>query len=124
VSSILQGMESATCESKFARTPEPPYYAVIFVSQRTPIDEGYEIAADRMIELAHWHPGFLGVESVRDASGFGITVSYWQSLESIAAWKVHSEHRVAQEKGRSQWYRHFEIRVAKVERVHRLSDAV
>ena len=25
----------------FAKTPEPPYYAVIFTSQRKPADEGY-----------------------------------------------------------------------------------
>lgn len=71
---------------------------------------------DRMVELAAQQPGFLGVQSVRDASGFGITVSYWSSLEAIAAWRAHAEHRVAQTTGRKKWYSHFETRVAKVER--------
>ena len=102
--------------SAFARTPEPPYYTVIFTSQRTDVDDGYGAMGDRMVELAAQQPGFLGVESVRDATGLGITVSYWSSPEAIAAWKANSEHRVAQTAGRRKWYSHFELRVARVER--------
>lgn len=102
--------------ASFARTPEPPYYAVLFTSQRTDVDDGYGAVADRMVELASQQPGFLGVESVRDAAGLGITLSYWASLEAIAAWRAHAEHRVAQSAGRRKWYSHFELRVAKVER--------
>jgi heme-degrading monooxygenase HmoA len=103
-------------QTGFARTPEPPYYAVIFTSQRTEVDDGYGAMGDRMVELAAQQPGFLGVESVRDASGLGITVSYWSSIEAIAAWRAHAEHRVAQASGRKKWYAHFETRVARVER--------
>lgn len=103
-------------ESSFARTPDAPYYAVIFTSQRTAVDGGYGVVADRMVELASQQPGFLGVESARDANGLGITVSYWASLEAIAAWRAHGEHRVAQAAGRNKWYSHFELRVARVER--------
>jgi heme-degrading monooxygenase HmoA len=42
---------------------------VTFTSTRTSIDDGYGDVADRMVELASQQPGFLGVESVRDASG-------------------------------------------------------
>lgn len=101
---------------EFAGTPEPPYYAVIFTSQRSAGDNGYGAMADRMAELTAQQPGFLGLESARDASGFGITVCYWASLEAIAAWRANTEHRVAQEKGRAGWYEHFETRIARVER--------
>lgn len=60
-----------------ARLPEPPYYAVIFSSRRTPGDNGYAETAARMEELAATMPGFLGVESARGEDGFGITVAYW-----------------------------------------------
>ena len=63
----------------FARTPAPPYYAVIFTSTRTAVDEGYGSMADRMVELASQQPGYLGVESTRGEDGLGITVSYWAS---------------------------------------------
>jgi heme-degrading monooxygenase HmoA len=97
-----------------AKTPEPPYFAVIFTSIRTDHEDGYGETARRMVELAAQQPGFLGVESAR--SDLGITVSYWASLEAIAAWKAESEHRVAQATGRSQWYESFTVRVCRVER--------
>lgn len=98
--------------------PEPPYYAVIFTSQRTEDDEGYEQMAERMVELAARQPGFLGIDSVRDADGRGITVSYWTSEEAIAAWKAHLEHRAAQQEGMRRWYSHYSVRVARVERAY------
>lgn len=100
----------------FAELPEPPYYAVIFSSQRTPGEAGYGVMADRMMELAEKSAGFLGAESARSGEGFGITVCYWRSLEEIAAWKRDAEHQVAQKMGRDQWYAGFRLRVAKVER--------
>jgi heme-degrading monooxygenase HmoA len=103
----------------FAPTPEPPYYAVIFSSRRTAVDDGYAAVADRMLELAARRPGFLGVESVRGADGFGITVSYWATLADIAAWKADGEHRIAQSMGRQKWYAAFETRIARVERGYR-----
>ena len=99
-----------------ARTPEPPYYAVIFTSTRTSVDDGYGDMSAKMVELAAQQPGFLGVESARGADGLGITVSYWESEEAIANWRANAEHRIAQLHGREKWYEDFVTRVAKVER--------
>ena len=53
-----------------AKTPQPPYFAVIFTSVRTADDpEGYAKAAQRMSELARQQPGFLGEESARGEEG-------------------------------------------------------
>jgi heme-degrading monooxygenase HmoA len=87
--------------SPFANTPEPPYYAVIFSSRRTPDDDdGY------------------GLMAPRGEDGFGITVSYWSTAESIARWKQDAEHLVAQQLGKAAWYEHYELRVARVERAY------
>lgn len=102
----------------FASLPGPPYYAVIFASRRTDGDSGYEAMAERMIDLAKAQPGYLGMESARAAGGFGITVSYWESLEAIAAWREHAEHKIAQRTGQRIWYSRFQIRIAKVERAY------
>lgn len=104
--------------ASFATTPEPPYYAVIFSSQRTAGDDGYGQMAERMMELAAEQPGFLGAESVRGADGFGITVSYWTNEEMIANWKTNTAHRVAQENGKSRWYADYQLRIARVERAY------
>lgn len=97
-----------------AKTPEPPYYAVIFSSTQTENKEGYAEMADLMVELAGQQEGFLGIESARN--DIGITVSYWKDLESIKNWKKHSAHQIAQKKGRSDWYKHYKTRIARVER--------
>jgi len=97
-----------------AQTPTPPYYAVIFTSLRTDVDAGYVETAQQMMILAQTQPGFLGVESAR--TDIGITVSYWDSLENIAAWKQVAEHANAQGRGRCEWYRHYAVRICKVER--------
>jgi heme-degrading monooxygenase HmoA len=105
--------------SQFAKTPDPPYYAVIFTSQRTADDEdAYNQTAARMEELAQSMPGYLGIESARSPDGLGITISYWASEPDLARWKQHQEHRDAQNRGRKLWYEHYEVRVAKVERAY------
>jgi heme-degrading monooxygenase HmoA len=105
--------------SGFAKTPKPPYYAVIFTSQRNGKGEAdYNAAADRMFELVTQQPGFLGAESTRDADGFGITVAYFDSEENILRWRNHGEHAATRARGKREWYEHFEVRVAKVERAY------
>jgi heme-degrading monooxygenase HmoA len=102
-----------------ARTPEPPYYAVIFTSKRSAVDErGYGIIAQRMVDLGARYDGFLGIESVRGADGIGITVSYWRDETALLEWKRDTEHQKAQRGGREAWYERFEVRVAKVERAY------
>ncbi|MFS4437342.1 antibiotic biosynthesis monooxygenase family protein [Paracoccaceae bacterium GXU_MW_L88] len=96
--------------------PEPPYYAVIFSSDLSPDDAGYDKMAEEMAALAAAQPGYLGMESVRGSDRFGITVSYWRSEADIAAWKAVMRHRAAQKTGQARWYRHYTLRVAKVER--------
>ncbi|KAL1410937.1 hypothetical protein Q8F55_001880 [Vanrija albida] len=104
----------------FAPHLTPPYYAVIFTSTRRADDtsDTYGATADRMVALASQQPGFLGVESARGADGLGITVSYWRTLDDIAAWKAVGEHLTAQRRGREAWYDHYAVRIAKVERAY------
>ena len=106
-------------DNRFAGTPKPPYYAVIFSSRRNGRGEAeYEAAAEHMFGLVQQQPGFLGVESTRDEHGFGITVAYFDSEENIRLWRNHAEHAATRERGNREWYEHFEVRVAKVERAY------
>jgi heme-degrading monooxygenase HmoA len=98
-----------------AKTPAPPYYAVIFTSVRSSGDNGYTEAADRILALAETQPGFLGFESARQE--LGISVSYWASLDAIQAWKEHAAHREVQARA-GDWYTAFRVRVCRVEREH------
>jgi heme-degrading monooxygenase HmoA len=98
-----------------ADTPQPPYYAVIFTTQKTDDLAGYQDMNERMLELARKQEGFLGIESGRGET-LGISVTYWRSLEDISAWREHAEHKLAQAQGYAKWYKAFATRVAKVER--------
>ena len=97
-----------------AKTPVPPYYSVIFTSERTVGDNGYSEMSDKMLELASEQSGFLGAESARNE--IGITVSYWKSLDAIKLWKMNMDHMEAQRKGIKDWYKCYKVRIAKVER--------
>lgn len=97
-----------------AQTPPPPYYAVIFTSIRTAVDDGYNSTAEKLRALVEDQPGFLGVESAGE--DLEITVSYWKDLESVRGWKMNMEHLQAQKDGRAKWYSDFKIRICKVER--------
>ena len=113
-------------DAAIATTPSAPYYAVIFTSLRTPVDDGYADMAEKMVALAAVQPGFLGLESARegdhenDGAGLGITVSYWKDLASIAQWKANTEHLHAQKLGHEKWYSAFTTRIAYVEREYSL----
>ncbi|KAK7035851.1 hypothetical protein R3P38DRAFT_2517146 [Favolaschia claudopus] len=99
-----------------------PHFAVIFTSKRRPQEgDGYPEMAAKMDALAREQPGFLGVDSVSspvEGTISAITVSYWQDEESIRAWKRNLEHLLAQKRGKENWYLHYEVRVAKVERMY------
>ncbi len=91
-----------------------PYYAVIFTSTRTEGDNGYTKMSELMESLAKKQSGFISVDSARNK--IGITVSYWENLESIKNWKQNSEHLLAQQKGRNEWYNWYNVRICRVER--------
>ena len=98
-------------------TPEPPYVAVIFTAQHTLLHEAeYQAMSDRMETLVAQQPGFLGLESARDAQGFGITVGYFRTAADARAWKGNVEHAGAQRMGRDKFYAAYRVRVATVER--------
>ena len=101
-----------------ANTPPPPYYAVIFTSVKKENAEGYASMAEKMVALAEKQPGFLGVESAREE--IGITVSYWDSIYSIKLWKENTDHLVAQEMGKKEWYEHYTVRICLVQREYHL----
>lgn len=91
-------------------------YAVIFTSRLRTADPAYEDMAEKMLALATAQPGFVSFESARDDGGLGISISYWRDRDSLLAWRRNAEHLLAQKLGREQWYAHYRVRVARVER--------
>lgn len=95
-------------------TPKPPYYAVIFTSILNEDPKDYEQEAEIVLNLANSQPGFLGIESARDV--IGISVTYWDSLDSIQNWSQNSRHALAKKKGKMDFYKAYKTRISKVEK--------
>jgi heme-degrading monooxygenase HmoA len=116
----LGGAERVTTPSLQAHHAgplRPPYYVVVFTSQRNGQDRaGYYLMAERMVALATQQPGYLGMHAARGPNGLGITVSFWRNTDDILAWKKVAEHQAAQQAGQDHWYAGYELQIARVER--------
>lgn len=97
-----------------------PYYAVIFTSKQIGPDENYSKMAVQMEALAKQQPGYIGMEAAKDY--LGITISYWESTDAIKNWKENTAHIFAQEKGKSNWYSWYKVRICKVEREYEFEN--
>jgi len=102
--------------SRFAQMPDPPYYVVIFANQLSDRSEGYKEMLTELEELAKSMPGYIGRETARDESGFGMAVSYWRDEDALKNWKAQADHLAGQKIGKERWYSHYVLRIAKVER--------
>jgi heme-degrading monooxygenase HmoA len=105
--------------SRLARTPAPPYYAVITTAQTS---ERHEPAVYRELglelhRLAKQIDGFLGLEAFPEDTAT-IAVSYWSSLEAIEAWQRHPLHREAKRRAKERWFGPTITRIARVERAY------
>ncbi|MGW4567648.1 antibiotic biosynthesis monooxygenase family protein [Streptomyces sp. NPDC004561] len=98
---------------------EPPYYAVVFTSNRTDHDPGgYREAAAHLSRLVRDIPGFLGEDSAHTPGGLAISVAYFRDLAGIERWRQHPEHLAAKRRGREHWYERYAIHIARVEHSH------
>jgi heme-degrading monooxygenase HmoA len=90
-------------------------FIVIFTSRRKLQDkDGYQEVATQLEQEVKKIPGFLSLQSVRDAERNGITISYWESKDGIMAWKKNREH--ANAKARAvDWYEAFDLKIWKIE---------
>lgn len=105
------------------KTPEPPYWAVVFTSINANVDHTEHTQMyHRMVEIAQTYDGYLGIEPARNPDGTGVAAVYWRDEASIMAFARDPEHRVAKTKGREMWYSHYYIRICRVEREYGRPD--
>ena len=95
------------------KLPAASYYAVIFISEKKEVLDGYAEMDDKTLELAHEQPGFLGYESVGNGPR-GIFISYWESMEAIQGWRQNATHMMAKSQA-ARWYKKYLSQICKVE---------
>lgn len=93
-------------------------YAVIFRAEIDKLDKRYSEMAQRMKELAINKYGCTEFISVTENT-HEIAISYWQDQEQIKKWKQDAEHLVAQETGRTTWYKSYRVQIVEVIREYR-----
>lgn len=100
-------------------------YAVIFEVEVKPErkEEYLQIASELRNEL-NKIDGFISVErfqSLVDESRLA-SLSFWESEEAISKWRNNLNHKVAQQKGRSELFSDYRLRVAHVVRDYGLKN--
>jgi heme-degrading monooxygenase HmoA len=88
-------------------------YAVIFKAKINQLDDSYSKTAARMRELAITKYGCAEFTAITEDEQ-EIAISYWESLAQIQKWKQDAEHLVAQEQGRSHWYKSYKVEIVQV----------
>ncbi len=90
-------------------------YAVIFKAKINRLDSQYQATARRLRELATQEFSCRDFVSVTE-NDFEISISYWDSLDDIHAWRENHEHLKAQAMGASHWYHTVEVEIVEVVR--------
>ena len=96
-------------------------FLVVFRSRKRPdIDQAaYDAEAEHMEQLAAEQPGFLGFRSYAAADGETVAISEWTDEAAALGWRRVSEHRAAQQRGRSDYYESYTLFACDVTRTHR-----
>lgn len=93
------------------------HYAVVFTAEMAADLAGYADTAGRMNELVRQQRGYIG-KYHRMEGNREITISYWENLEAVKAWKAHPEHAAAREQGRSKWYADYRVQLVRIDRFY------
>lgn len=88
-------------------------FAVIFRAELSDSCPDYSALAGRLRELAVRKYGCVEFCSCTERN-HEVTISWWKTLEQIERWKQDSEHRRAQELGRSGIYRSYRVQVVEI----------
>ncbi len=91
---------------------------IVLRSRLRPEAAGDELAemGQRMYSLAARMPGFLSYKDFVADDGENVSIVEFDTLEALAAWREHLEHRVAQARGRAEFFSEYRIQVWSVVR--------
>ena len=73
----------------------------------------------RMYELASSMPGYISYKDFAAEDGEDVSIIEFESLETLAAWREHTEHKEAQRRGREEFFSEYHIQVCTALRDYR-----
>ena len=85
---------------------------VIFRTRLKPgAEEEITAMGERMYALGSAMPGFVSYRDYTNADGESVSIVEFESLDTLAAWREHPEHREAQAAGRNRFFSEYRVTV-------------
>jgi heme-degrading monooxygenase HmoA len=95
---------------------------IVFRSRvREGVDEELARVGGRMYDLASSMPGFLSYKDFVAEDGENVTIIEFESLETLKAWREHPEHKITQQRGRTEFFSEYHIQVCTPVRDYRFN---
>ena len=73
-----------------------------------------------ILENINSQNGFIEIESYREKSRKGVTVSYWKSIPAIQEWREYPTHLKTQKYSRDVAYSNYTVKIYEVQREYYL----
>jgi heme-degrading monooxygenase HmoA len=73
--------------------------------------EELTVLYERMLTLVSTMPGFIRVKDFQAHDGEAVSIAEFDTLEHVAAWREHPQHREAQERGRKEFFAEYSTQV-------------
>ena len=87
----------------------------VFRSRLRPgVREEYVALVERMNALAQTMPGYISHKGFFAEDGERVTIVEFKNEEGMRAWRMHPEHRAAQQKARESFYADYSVQVCEV----------
>jgi heme-degrading monooxygenase HmoA len=97
---------------------------VVFRSRLKPDANQEEIGrlGQRMFEIASSMPGYVSYKDFSASDGENVSIVEFDSLEALADWRDHPEHKVVQERGRQDFFHEYVVQVCTLVRESRFGS--
>lgn len=83
------------------------------------VEQEMEELGKRMYQLACEMPGFISYKDFAAQDGEYVSIVEFESMETLAAWRNHPEHKEAQRQGRERYFSEYHIQVCTTVRDYR-----
>ena len=83
-------------------------------------DLKYIYFSKEILENINSQNGFIEIESYREKSRKGVTISYWKSIPAIQEWREYSTHLKTQKYSRDVAYSNHTVKIYEVQREYNL----
>ena len=80
----------------------------------------YRVLSAEMREIVATQPGFVSIDSYESDDGSRVSLECFETEDDVRAWRMHPAHRVAQRRGRNEFYAWYSVHVTEVVRSHEL----